>query len=120
MNLPEELKNSAEQLGRALRAGEVVQAFLVAQDQVSANPEASTLEQHLIHLYDDLIARQHKGEAIQQEELDGFYQLRSQVYAHPVIIEREDALSQVKPLFVEAAGIISQQIGLDYTKLAKE
>ncbi len=120
MNLPEELKNSAEQLGQALRACEVVQAYQDAQDHVSANLEASSLEQQLIHVYNDLIARQHKGEAIQQEELDGFYQLRSQVYEHPAIIEREDALSLVKPWFAQVAGIISQQIGLDYTKLAKE
>jgi cell fate (sporulation/competence/biofilm development) regulator YlbF (YheA/YmcA/DUF963 family) len=120
MNLPEDLRKSAELLGQALAACQVVQAYQEERNRVNADPEALALEQELGRRYEELIARRSKGEAVAQEEIGEFNQLRSSVYTHPVIMVREDALSQVKPWFVQVAGMIDRQTGAIFTKLARE
>jgi len=118
MILSEELKQAAQALGQSLRATDVVQAYLDAQARLQADPQAASLEERFQKLYQDLMARQQAGEQLTRAEVDEFYALRSQAQSHPLIAERDFALSQVKSYLAKVALDLSQQSGVDYTTLA--
>ena len=119
MNLPDELKQAAEKLGRSLGGTDVVQTYLQAQACLEADPEARSLEGRFQGLYQSLLARQQAGEELGQDEVEEFYTLRSQAQSHPLIAERDFAMSQLKRYFADVALDLGSQLGVDYTTLAK-
>lgn len=116
--LPDELKQAAQALGQALRTTDVVQTYLDAQARLEADPEARSLEERLQKLYRDLLTRQQAGEQLDRAEVDKYYALLSQTQSHPLIAERNSALSQLKTYFADVALHLSYGLGLDYTALA--
>lgn len=119
MKLSDELRDAAESLGRTLRATDVVQTYLEAQERLEADPEARSLEARLQGLYQHLLARQQAGEELSQDEVDEFYALRGQVQSHPLIAGRNFALSQLKRYFADVALDLGSQLGADFTTLAR-
>lgn len=83
------------------------------------NPEARSLEEEFQTLYQRLLARQQAGEELPREEVDRFYRLRNQVESHPLIVERDLALSELKGYFADVAFQLSALLGADYTALAR-
>lgn len=118
--LSEELKQAAQALGESLRATEAMQAYLAAQACLRADPEASSLEDRFLQLYHSLLARQQAGEELTQAEVDEFYALRSQMQRHPLIAERDAALTLLRSTFAVAGLELSNELGLDFTALAQE
>ena len=119
MILPEELQKTAQSLGEALKANEAVQAYLKAKADLEKDAEGSTLETRLFTLYESLIARQQVGETLERQELDEFYSLRNLVRTHPLVTERDAALTQAKLFLADIANEISNALGVDYTALAQ-
>lgn len=117
MELPEEIREAAEALGEALAMSDVVQQYLQAQARLEADPEAKALEERFQALYQDLLARQQAGEELPQNEVQGFYALRFEVQQHPLIAERDFALSQLKGYFADVAFELSTWLGVDYTAM---
>lgn len=115
MNLPEEVRQAAEELGRSLGASYAVQSYLAAQAQA----DASALDNRFQALYQDLLARQRAGEELPQENLNEFYRLREQVQTHPLIVERDLALGELKAYFADVALELSVQLQMDYPTLAQ-
>jgi cell fate (sporulation/competence/biofilm development) regulator YlbF (YheA/YmcA/DUF963 family) len=113
-----ELLESARVLGTALHESQAVQAYLQAKIEAETNPEAASLEAHMLEVYHALLARQQNGEQLTQSEVQEFYALRNQVQYHPLIKARDAALSQVKGVFAEAGTEITNQLGVDFTALA--
>ncbi len=113
-----ELLESARALGTALRESPAVQAYLKAKAEAESNPEAASLEAHMLEVYQTLLARQQKGEQLTQSEVQEFYALRNQVQYHPLIKARDAALAQVKVVFAEAGTEITNLLGVDFTALA--
>lgn len=113
-----ELLESARSLGTALSESRAVQSYLQAKAEAENEPEAASLEAHMLEVYHALIARQQNGEQVTQSEVQEFYALRNQVQYHPLIKAREDALAQVKSLFAEAGTEITNQLGVDFPTLA--
>ncbi len=97
MELTEEIKTTALQLGQALRQDEDVRAYLDALQQTQTDPDASALEKKMHEVYEGLIARQQVGEQLNQEDTRAFYELRQLVQHHPLISKRNDLLSSIKP-----------------------
>jgi len=120
MNLPEEMRQAAEELGRSLRASYAVQSYLAAQAQLEVDADASALDNRFQALYQDLLARQRAGEDLPQEELNEFYALREQVQTHPLIVERDLALGELKAYFADVARELSVRLQVDYPTLAQE
>ncbi|MBC7226092.1 MAG: YlbF family regulator [Thermoflexales bacterium] len=119
MPLSEELQRACEALGRALASSEPVREYLEAQARLEADPEARALEEEFQALYQSLLARQQAGEDLPREEVDRFYRLRNQAESHPLIVERDIALSELKQYFADVAFQISTLLGADYTALAR-
>lgn len=119
MNLPEEVRQAAEELGRSLGASYAVQSYLAAQAQLEADADASALDNRFQALYQDLLARQRAGEELPQENLNEFYRLREQVQTHPLIVERDLALGELKAYFADVALELSVQLQMDYPTLAQ-
>ncbi|MCK6539948.1 MAG: YlbF family regulator [Anaerolineales bacterium] len=113
-----ELIESARLLGTALSESRTVQSYLEAKAEAEKNPEAASLEAHMLEVYQALLVRQQSGEQLAQPEVQDFYALRNQVQYHPLIKAREDALAQVKSLFAEAGTEITNQLGVDFPTLA--
>lgn len=118
--LSDELKQAAQALGESLRATEAVQAYLAAQTRLRADPEASSLEDRFLQLYHSLLTRQQAGEELTQAEVDEIYALHSQMQRHPLIAERDMALTLLKSTFAVAGLDLSNELGLDFTALAQE
>ena len=116
--LTEELKNCARALGETLRASPSVQAYLQAQANCAADPEAAELENRLLALYQELLGRQQRGEALLRSEIDAFNALKSQVHQHPLIRERDTALGMVKQSFTEIADDLNFPLGMEFAALA--
>jgi len=120
MTVRDELKQAAQALGELLRATEVVQTYLAAQARLEADPEISSLEDRFLRLYQSLLARQQAGEELTQAEADEFYALRSQVQRHPRVAERDAALTQLRSYLAVVGLDLSNELGVDYTALARE
>ncbi len=119
MPLSEELQRACEALGRALAESRPVREYREAQARLEADPEARSMEEEFQQLYQDLLARQQAGEELPREAVDRFYRLRNQVEAHPLILERNIALSELKQYFADVAFQLSTLLGADYTALAR-
>ncbi len=117
MTLAHEIEEAARVLGESLRANPTTQAFLEASRRVADDAEVSALEKELYATYEALSARQQAGETIPREEVEAFYALRTRVFNHPLVKEREDARQPLKSLFAEVAIEISTPLGVDYTNL---
>lgn len=120
MALTTEIEEAARLLGESLRAHAVTRAFLVASQRVESDPEASSLEKEMYSTYEALIARQQAGETIPREEVEAFYALRTRVFNHPLVKERENARQPLKSFFAEVATEISAHLGLDYSTLVQK
>ena len=116
--ITEELQNCARDLGETLRSSASVQTYLKAQADCIADPEASDLEKRLQALYQELVGRQQRGEALQRSEIDAYNILKSQVHHNPLIMERDAALSLVKQTFTDVADDLSFPLGIEFTTLA--
>lgn len=119
MILPDAIKNAAQELGKSLRHAEFMQSYLQAVEEFQADAAAVELEQQLLSLYQQLIARQQAGEQIGREETKAFYDLRQRVQSHPLIIRRNEALQTIKPFLADEADEISIPLGMDYTSLVR-
>lgn len=119
MILSDELKQAAQALGQLLRATEAVRTYLEAQARLEADAEISSLEDRFLKLYQSLLARQQAGEELAQAEVDEFYALRSQVQRHPLVAERDAALTQLRSHFATVGLDLSNALGVDYTALAR-
>jgi cell fate (sporulation/competence/biofilm development) regulator YlbF (YheA/YmcA/DUF963 family) len=119
MELPEEIKNAAQALGRSLREDDFMRSYLKAVEEFNADLEARKLEEQLYATYNDLLARQQAGEPLSREETQSFYELRRRVQSHPLISARENELRLIKPYLAEIADEISARLGVDYTALAR-
>ena len=73
----------------------------------------------MLAMYEELIARQQRGEMLQRSEIDDFNNLKRQVYQHPRITEREAALTPVKRYFAEIADEINLPLGVEFSTLAQ-
>jgi cell fate (sporulation/competence/biofilm development) regulator YlbF (YheA/YmcA/DUF963 family) len=120
ITLSDELKQAAQALGESLRATEAVQIYLAAQARLRADPEAYSLEDRFLRLYQSLLARQQAGEELTQAEMDEFYALRSQMQRHPLFIERDMALTLLRSTFAVVGLDLSNELGLDFSTLAQE
>jgi len=119
MNLPKDVRQAAEELGRSLSTSDTVQTYLAAQAQLAADPDALALENRFQALYQDLLARQRAGEDLSQEDLNEFYRLRERVQSRPLIVERDLALGELKAYFADVALELSVQLQMDYPALAQ-
>ena len=119
MELTEEIKTAALQLGQALRQDEDVLMYLDALKEVQADPQASALEKRMYEVYEGLIARQQGGEQIGQEETSAFYELRQQVLNHALISKRHEMLRFIRPRLAQIAEEISFVLGVDFAALAR-
>lgn len=117
--LPIEIQDAARVLTETILADPQARAYQDAITAFESDPAALTLEKRFMDFYADLTTRQQKGEKLSQQEVQQFYALRSEYSAHPLIIARDGALGIFRPLLAEAGEQISQQIGLDFTELAK-
>jgi len=119
MNLPKDVRQAAEELGRSLSTSDTVQTYLAAQAQLEADADASALDNRFQALYQDLLARQRAGEDLPEKELNEFYRLREQVQTHPLIVERDLAQGELKAYFADVALELSVQLQMDYPALAQ-
>lgn len=119
MELTEEIRTAARQLGQFLRQEDYIRTYLDTLKEIQADPEASMLEKNMYEVYESLLARQQAGEQLSQEDTRAFYQLRQQVQSHPLISKRDNILRLVKPYLSQIADEISFPLGVDYTALAK-
>ncbi|MFN3761715.1 MAG: YlbF family regulator [Anaerolineae bacterium] len=119
MALSEELRSACEALGRALAASKPVREYLEVQARLEADPEARSLEEEFQTVYQDLLARQRAGEELPREEVDRFYRLRNRLESHPLIVERDLVLGELKQYFADVAFQLSTLLGADYTALAR-
>jgi len=119
MMLSDELEQAAQALGQSLRANECVQAYLEAQARVQANPETNSWEVRLSERARDLMARHRAGEQLAESEVDEFYTLRHQVLSQPLIADRDLTLSQLKSYLAQVALDLSEELGMDYSALAR-
>jgi len=117
--LPQDIQDAARALTDALLSDPQAKAYQQAIAALENDAEAVALEKRFMDLYTALITRQQNGEQLTQQEVQPFYDLRAKYSAHPLVIARNDALGAFKPLLAEAGEAISQQIGLDFTELAR-
>ncbi len=118
MPLTEEIKDAARQLGQALHQDDYIHLYLDALEATRADPEISALEKKMYEVYEELIGRQQAGEELSQQDTSVFYELRRRVQAHPLISQRNDMLSSIRPYLNQIAGEISLVLGVDYAALA--
>jgi cell fate (sporulation/competence/biofilm development) regulator YlbF (YheA/YmcA/DUF963 family) len=118
--LTEELNTAARNLGKTLHDSEVVQKYLKVLADCEADPETADLEKRMRSMYEDLLARQQRGENLQRSEIDDFNALKSQVYQLPRVAEREAVLTPVKAHFAEIADEINLPLGVEFPALAQD
>jgi cell fate (sporulation/competence/biofilm development) regulator YlbF (YheA/YmcA/DUF963 family) len=119
MQLIEEIKDAARQLGQALHQDDHLRPYLDALQEIQTDPEASALEKKMYEVYEELICRQQGGEDLCQEDTRGFHELRRQEQNHPLISKRDDMLRSIRPYLNQVAEEISFVLGVDFAALAR-
>ncbi|HEY3313644.1 MAG TPA: YlbF family regulator [Anaerolineales bacterium] len=119
MELPDEVKQAAVDLGKRLGAAAGVQEYVVLNEKIQTDPEIGRLESKVARMYQDLVERQENGEDLQQAEVDAYYALKQQLEGHPWTTARDARLVGVKAMLAETAQRMTPLLGLDYTTLAK-
>ena len=117
--LPQNIQDAARALTNAILADPQARTYQAAFAALESDSQASALEKRFMDLYTDLTTRQQNGEQLTEQEVQPFYALRVEYSANPLVASRNNALGTFKPLLAEAGEHISQQIGLDFTELAK-
>jgi len=117
--LPIEIQEAARALADAILADPQARTYQAAFAALESDLQASALEKRFMDMYIDLTTRQQNGEQLSQQDVEPFYALRSEYSANPLVADRNNALGAFKPLLAEAGEHISQQLGLDFTDLAK-
>jgi cell fate (sporulation/competence/biofilm development) regulator YlbF (YheA/YmcA/DUF963 family) len=118
MILPNEIKRVAQKLGQSLRETPEVAAYLQAVQAVQDNPQAAALEEAFLALYQNLVAKQRDGQALDPTELNEYSQLREQVRFNPLIAARDDQLQMVKLVLSDAGQMMTATLGVDFSALA--
>ena len=113
-----ELLEAARALGENLHQSEPAKAYLKAKAVIVADPQLTEQEMHLLNIYRALVLRQQNGEQFTNQEVQEYNQLREDVQNNPLIRSRDSALGTLKNLFSAAANEITNQLGVDFTKLA--
>ena len=119
MQVTEEIKDTARQLGQALCQDDYIRLYLDALQTTRADPDASALEKKMYEVYEELICRQQSGEELSQEDTRAFYELRHQVQNHPLIAKRNDMLNSIRPYLRRVAEEINLVLGVDFAALAR-
>jgi cell fate (sporulation/competence/biofilm development) regulator YlbF (YheA/YmcA/DUF963 family) len=116
--LPQDIRDAIHTLSEAILADPQAKPYYSALAAMENDKQVSTLERRFMDLYAELSTRQLKGDQLSEKEVQPFYALRNEYSAHPLIAARNEAIGVFKPLLAEAGELISQQIGLDFTKFA--
>jgi cell fate (sporulation/competence/biofilm development) regulator YlbF (YheA/YmcA/DUF963 family) len=119
MELPDAIKQAAEDLGKRLGAEAGVQNYLDLQNQVQQDADVVSLEYKHDQFYQRLARRQKNGEPLDHSELDEYYALKRQVQDHPLVDARDTQLEGVKALFGKATQRITSILGIDYPTFAR-
>ena len=119
MQVTEEIKDAARQLGQALSQDDYIHLYLDALWETRTDPDAGALEKKMYEVYEGLIERQQADEELNQEDTRAFYELRHQVQNHPLIAKRNDMLNSIRPYLRQIAEEISSVLGVDFAALAR-
>jgi cell fate (sporulation/competence/biofilm development) regulator YlbF (YheA/YmcA/DUF963 family) len=119
MQVTEEIKDAARQLGQALWQDDYIRLYLDVLQATQADPDASALEKKMYEAYEGLIGRQQTGEESSEEDIQTFRKLRSQVQQHPLVSQRTDMLNTIRPYLRQIAEEISSVLGVDFAALAR-
>lgn len=117
MPLTPEIEQAAKALGAALHENETVKEYLQAAAEVDANAELSRLESELIELYNQLSAREQRGQVLLRHEINHYHALRDQLRNHPLFVAREEHLRAVKTAFSQSAEVLNSILAMDFTAL---
>ncbi len=113
--LSPEIIAAAQAVGESLRQHPLVQAYHLALSRFEADPEAVDLEQRLYALFTDLVRRQEGGEVLSRAEIQFYNNFKQQVFQHPSIQAREEALNALKPYLATIADELTLRLGIDYS-----
>jgi cell fate (sporulation/competence/biofilm development) regulator YlbF (YheA/YmcA/DUF963 family) len=119
MQLTDEIRQAAEDLGKRLGAEITVLEYLNLKEQTQQDAEAVELELKYAQLYQKLAERQKSGEMLEGPELDEYYALKRQVQEHVLIAARDIQMEGVKALFADTAQRMTSILGIDYTIFAR-
>ena len=115
-----DVHQAALKLGEALKASRTVLAFLDAQRELDADPEAAALKARLAEVYDSIIARQSAGQVIPSGEIDEYYALENQVHSRPSLSNQEARLDELKDLMSETNELLSNALGINLLDLIQD
>ena len=118
MPITDEIQQAARDLGALLAAEAAVVEFAHLKQITASDPEVISLEARHAALYESLAQCQASSQSLDLDELDQYYDLKSQVQEHPLIAAREAHLVSVKALFARAAQHLSGPLGLDFSAYA--
>ena len=118
MELTNEIKQAAEDLGKRLGTEAGVQEYVNLKMRTQQDVEVAGLEAKYNRLYQKLAERQQKGEVLERSELDEYYEMKRQVEDHSLIDARDIQLEEVKALFTQTAQHMTAILGRDYVTLA--
>lgn len=119
MQLSPEMMQAAQSLGSLLNAQPAVTEYRLAKARVDQDADALELENSHLQLYNQLIERQDRGEALDQADLDHYYALGRRLQNHPLIAGRDLSLENVKSLYAAVAEKMTATLGLEYTDFAR-
>jgi len=118
MILPDEIQQVAQKLGQALHEAPENITYLQTAQAVQDDPQALAMEEKLRALYQRLATQERSGQALDQSELNEYYQLRERVRSNPLIATRDEQLKMVKIVFSDAGQMMTSVLGVDFTALA--
>jgi cell fate (sporulation/competence/biofilm development) regulator YlbF (YheA/YmcA/DUF963 family) len=118
MEIEDKLKTRASLFGEMLNQNQTVQNYLAAQSRFENDPSAQALFDEFTQTQQELTLRQRQQEHITDQEIQNYNQLRFQLQTHPLIEERDAALSDVRVLFMNLGMEISARMGIDFANLA--
>ena len=118
VRLPPDLQEAVEALAENLAQSEPLILYRQAQARLDADHQAHTLLERLSAAQADLRARQGRGGAITQADIDQLRVLQHQVQTNRTIMDYAQAQQAAIAYLPEVNQEISQLLGVDFAALA--
>lgn len=118
VRLPPDLQEALESLAENLAQAEPLVLYRQAQTRLDADHQAHSLLERLSAAQADLRARQARGGALTQAEVDNLRALQRQVQTNRTIMDYAGAQQAAIAYLPEVNQEISQLLGVDFAALA--
>lgn len=115
MEIHEEARQAAEELGEALRNHPALVRYRQAVEAAQGDPAFFAMEAETQRALAELNQRQENGQAVPLADINAYYKMRQELVKHPLHRERQIALREARTVIEQAGKALNGVLTIDFS-----